>query len=101
MDPQLSTAADVLEELVNAIRASITPSTTPPSASASPMAIPSPYLGEAIECSGFLLQVTLFIEMQPQKFATEQTKVAFFDLSSDGKSIVVGTSHLERAEHNN
>ncbi len=47
------------------------------SASASPMAIPANYFGETVECSGFLLQVSLYIEMQSQKSSSERTKVAF------------------------
>lgn len=53
------------------------PPSTPPSDSATPMAFPASYSGEAVECSDFLLQVALFIEMQPQKFPKERTKVAF------------------------
>ncbi len=41
------------------------------------MAIPENYSGEAIECSVFLLQVSLYIEMQSQKFFSERAKVAF------------------------
>ncbi len=88
MDPRHPTPADVLEELVNALRASITPITTPLSASASPMAISASYSGEAVECSGFLLQVALFIEMQPQKFPTEQTKVAFMISLLTGRALL-------------
>ncbi len=74
MDPRPPTPAEVLEELVNTLRASLTLVTTPPSAS---MALPASYAGDAAECGGFLLQVALFIEMQSQKFSTERSKVAF------------------------
>ncbi len=77
MDPQLPTPADVLEELVNTLQASLTPITTPPSASVSPKAIPSFYASDVAEYGGFLLQVALFIKMQPQKFSMEHSKVAF------------------------
>uniref|UniRef100_A0A673GVR3 DUF4939 domain-containing protein n=1 Tax=Sinocyclocheilus rhinocerous TaxID=307959 RepID=A0A673GVR3_9TELE len=88
MDPRHTTPADVLEELVNAIRASITPITTPQSASASPMGLPASYSGEVVECSGFQLQVALFIEMQPQKFPTERTKVAFLISLLTGRALL-------------
>ncbi len=44
---------------------------------ASPMAQPAPFSGEAEECNGFLLQCSLTIELQPQMFPTEQSKIAF------------------------
>ncbi len=44
---------------------------------ASPMARPAPFSGEAEECNGFLLQCSLTIELQPQMFTTEQSKIAF------------------------
>uniref|UniRef100_A0A672PWY7 DUF4939 domain-containing protein n=1 Tax=Sinocyclocheilus grahami TaxID=75366 RepID=A0A672PWY7_SINGR len=68
---------EVLEELVNVLRTTLTPAPTPQSASVSPMAMPPSYAGDAAECGGFLIQVALFIEMQPQKFLTERTKVIF------------------------
>lgn len=71
MDPQHTMPANALEGLVKAILASITPITTPQSASAIPMALPASCSDEAVECRGVLLQVALFIEMQPQKFPTE------------------------------
>ncbi len=43
----------------------------------SPMARPAPFSGEAEECNGFLLQCSLTIELQPQMFTTEQSRMAF------------------------
>ncbi len=77
MDPWHQTPADVLEELVNTLRASLTSVTIPPAPSGSPMALHDVYAGDAAECGGFLLQVALFIKIQPQRFATECSKVAF------------------------
>uniref|UniRef100_A0A671KYB6 DUF4939 domain-containing protein n=1 Tax=Sinocyclocheilus anshuiensis TaxID=1608454 RepID=A0A671KYB6_9TELE len=88
MDPRVPTSAEVLEELVHTLRASLTPVTTPPSASVSPMAIPACYAGGAAECGGFLLQVALFIEMQPQKFSTERSKVAFLISLLTGRALL-------------
>ncbi len=88
MDPRLPTPAEVLEELVNTLRASLTPVTNPPSASVSPIAIPASYAGDAAECGGFLLQVALFIEMQPQKFSTEHSKAAFLISLLTGRALL-------------
>ncbi len=88
MDPCRPDPADAFDELVSALRVSLTPLSTPPSASASPMALPSAYSGEAVECSGFLLQISLYIEMQPQKFATERAKVAFLLLLLSGCALL-------------
>ncbi len=54
----------------------------------SPMAIPASCLGEAVDCSGFLLQVDLLIEMQPHEFPTEWTKVAFLISLLTGKALL-------------
>ncbi|KAG1956957.1 retrotransposable element [Pimephales promelas] len=48
------------------------------SASVCPMAQPAPFSGEEEECSGFLLQCELYMQMIPSSFPTEQSKVAFF-----------------------
>lgn len=77
MDPRRPDPAYAFDELVSILRASLTPITTLPSVSSSPMAILSAYSGEAVECSSFLLRVSLYIEMQPQKLTTERAKVAF------------------------
>ncbi len=82
MEPRLSSPTEILEELVNTLRASLLPAPAPPlSASASPAV----YAGDPAGCGGFLLQLSLFIEMQPHKFPTERAKVAFLiSLLSDG-----------------
>uniref|UniRef100_A0A9J8DBS4 Retrotransposon gag domain-containing protein n=1 Tax=Cyprinus carpio carpio TaxID=630221 RepID=A0A9J8DBS4_CYPCA len=46
-------------------------------ASHSPMARPATYTGEAESCSGFLLQCSLYFEMQVHAFPTEHTKIAY------------------------
>ncbi|KAI2653687.1 Retrotransposon-derived protein PEG10 [Labeo rohita] len=50
------------------------------------MALPTLFAGEAAECSGFLLQVQLYIRMQPQQFPTENSKVAFLISLLTGKA---------------
>ncbi|KAI2660981.1 Transposon Tf2-8 polyprotein [Labeo rohita] len=86
MSTETPAASDPFTELVNAFKAALIPP-APPSASGSPMAIPAKYAGEAAECSGFLLQVNLYIQMQPQQFPTEQTKVAFLTSLLSGKAL--------------
>uniref|UniRef100_A0A671SCJ9 DUF4939 domain-containing protein n=1 Tax=Sinocyclocheilus anshuiensis TaxID=1608454 RepID=A0A671SCJ9_9TELE len=86
-DPQEDCHDKVLEELVSALMTSLTPVTTPSSASVSPMALPASYAGDAAVCGGFLLQVDLFIEMQPQKFTTERSKVAFLISLLNGNAL--------------
>ncbi len=88
MDPLPPSPAEVLEELVNNLQASLTPITNPPSASVCPMALPAPYAGDAAECGGFLLQGALFIEMQSQRFTTERSKVAFLISLLNGKALI-------------
>ncbi|KAI2647111.1 Transposon Tf2-8 polyprotein [Labeo rohita] len=77
MSTETPQVTDLLLELVNAIKATMRPTPTPPSASGSPMALPATFAGEAAECSGFLLQVNLYIQMQPQQFSSNNAKVAF------------------------
>ncbi|KAL0176566.1 hypothetical protein M9458_028896, partial [Cirrhinus mrigala] len=86
MSTETPAASSPFSELVNAFKAALIPP-TPPSASGSPMAVPAKYAGEAAECSGFLLQVNLYIRMQPQQFPTEQSKVAFLTSLLSGKAL--------------
>ncbi|KAL0192332.1 hypothetical protein M9458_010628, partial [Cirrhinus mrigala] len=76
-----------LTELISAFQAAISPPQPPPSASGSPMALPTLFAGEAAECSGFMLQVQLYIRMQPQQFPTEDSKVAFLTSLLTGKAL--------------
>ncbi len=46
----------------------------------SPMAHPTSFSGEAVSCNGFLLQCSLYFELQSHQFATERAKVAFISL---------------------
>ncbi len=87
MDPQPSVPSVALEELVTTLRTSLQPPPSPQSASASPMALPAAYAGEAAECGGFLLQLALYIEMQPQRFPTERSKVAFLISLLSGRAL--------------
>ncbi len=75
MDPRPSSPSEILEEMVNTLQASLLPAPPHQSASASPMVLPAAYAGDSAECGSFLLQLVLYIEMQPQKFPTEKRKL--------------------------
>ncbi|KAL0199210.1 hypothetical protein M9458_007750, partial [Cirrhinus mrigala] len=77
MSTETPAAVDPLMELVNAFKAALNPTPPPLPASGCPMAVPATFSGEAAECSGFLLQVNLYIQMQLQQFTSENAKVAF------------------------
>ncbi|ROL54007.1 hypothetical protein DPX16_15605 [Anabarilius grahami] len=87
--------SDPFQDLVDAFRRTFNvqpPSHAPPPAPASiitsastvtspslpvytsPMAKPAPYSGSAEDCNGFLLQVSLTLEMQPHLFPTDYSK---------------------------
>ncbi|KAI5609351.1 hypothetical protein C0J50_9522 [Silurus asotus] len=89
MDPQPSAPSDSVRDLVAVLRAAF-PSTAArpslPAAAGSPMALPAKFSGEPSESRGFLMQVNLYIEMQPQRFPTERSKVAFFISLLAGKA---------------
>ncbi|KAL0167476.1 hypothetical protein M9458_035698, partial [Cirrhinus mrigala] len=87
MSTETPTTANPLAELVNALTAAFQATSVPSSASGSPMAMPATFAGEAAECSGFLLQVNLFIRMQPQQFTSENAKVAFLISLLTGKAL--------------
>lgn len=88
---------DPFQELVNLLRCSLmNPSTTPVTAPitssphtvvASPMANPAPYSGSMEECNGFLLQCSLTLEMQPQRFSTESAKIAYIISLLTGRAL--------------
>ncbi|KAI2646181.1 Transposon Tf2-8 polyprotein [Labeo rohita] len=87
MSTETPQVTDPLMELVNAFKAALRPTPTPPSASGSPMALPATFACEAAECSGFLLQVNLYIQMQPQQFPSDNAKVAFLISLLTGKAL--------------
>lgn len=70
---------DPFAELVQALRQSFQPpvTTSLPTASASPMAQPATYSGEAEESRGFLWQCLLFFEMLPQLFHNDRVKIVY------------------------
>uniref|UniRef100_A0A671PXH9 Uncharacterized protein n=1 Tax=Sinocyclocheilus anshuiensis TaxID=1608454 RepID=A0A671PXH9_9TELE len=60
----------------DALRKSLQPPPIRPSAFASPMAKPVTYSGETAACSGFLLQCSLYFELQPHQFVNDRAKIA-------------------------
>ncbi|KAK3556245.1 hypothetical protein QTP70_006913 [Hemibagrus guttatus] len=54
----------------------------------SPMAQPAPYSGLAEDCSGFILQCSLVLEMQPHLYPTERSKVAFVISQLCGRALL-------------
>ncbi|KAI2657431.1 Transposon Tf2-8 polyprotein [Labeo rohita] len=98
MSTETPTASDPFTDLVNALKASLLPAPTPPSVSGSPMAMPVTYSGDVAECSGFLLQVELYIRMQPQRFPTESSKVAFLISLLSGKALHTAASSLTTSD---
>ncbi|ROL42979.1 Retrotransposon-derived protein PEG10 [Anabarilius grahami] len=69
---------------VTTVNTVISPS---PPVYASPMARPAPYSGSAEDCSGFILQCELVLEMQPQLYPTDTAKIAFLISQLSGKAL--------------
>ncbi|ROL08917.1 Stonustoxin subunit alpha [Anabarilius grahami] len=51
------------------------------------MAKPAPYSGSAEDCSGFLLQCALVLEMQPHLYPNDTSKIAFIISQLQGKAL--------------
>ncbi|KAK3510435.1 hypothetical protein QTP70_006850 [Hemibagrus guttatus] len=92
---------DPVQDLVEVLRHTLASAPTPappvttsafpasptPSAAASPMAKPAPFTGSVEDCSGFLLQCSLVLEMQPHLYPDDRSKVAFIISQLDGKAL--------------
>ncbi|ROL47994.1 Retrotransposon-like protein 1 [Anabarilius grahami] len=53
----------------------------------SPMAKPAPYSGSSEDCSGFLLQCELVLEMQPHLYPNDTSKITFLISQLSGKAL--------------
>uniref|UniRef100_A0A673GIZ2 DUF4939 domain-containing protein n=1 Tax=Sinocyclocheilus rhinocerous TaxID=307959 RepID=A0A673GIZ2_9TELE len=73
---------DPFTELVQALRESLQPPPVMPSASACPMAKPVTY-----SCSGFLLQCSLYFELQPHQFGNDRANIAFIMSLLSGRAL--------------
>ncbi|ROI16559.1 Retrotransposon-derived protein PEG10 [Anabarilius grahami] len=70
-----------------AVATASTVSSPSPPVYASPMARPAPYSGSAEDCSGFLLQCELVLEMQPHLYPNDTAKIAFLISQLNGKAL--------------
>lgn len=86
-EPSSTQNPDPFAKLVQAIQQFLQPpsTTASQSASTSPMARPTMYSGE--ECSGFLLQCSLFFEMQLQVFPSDWAKIAYIIPLLSGRAL--------------
>ncbi len=86
-EPSSTRNPDPFAKLIQAIRQFLQPpsTTASQSASTSPMDRPTTYSGE--ECSGFLLQCSLFFEMQPQVFPSNWAKIAYIIPLLSGRAL--------------
>lgn len=87
MDPQQPSPL-TLQDFIQVINAALAPLTTAAtSASASPMARPATFSGDTVNCSGFILQCSLYFEMQPRAFPMERSKIAFMITLLSGRAL--------------
>ncbi|KAI2665770.1 Transposon Tf2-9 polyprotein [Labeo rohita] len=101
---QLDRLTALTEQLVQAIqgmRVATPPIASPPpaqlpaaqSVTASPrLAFPEKFDGTAAKCKGFLLQCTLFVNQQPNLYATDESKIAFVCSLLTGKALEWATA---------
>lgn len=73
--------------------------TTSSAVSASSMARPATFTVEAEDCSGFLLQCSLYFEMQSQQFTNDRARVGFVISLLSGRE--VGSVTVAIRLHNN
>ncbi|XP_073701959.1 matrix-remodeling-associated protein 5 [Garra rufa] len=89
---QLSALTAQLVQAIRGMQASTPPSTPSPTAPINPpvpptanpaattsprLAFPEKFDGAAAKCKGFLLQCTLFVNQQPNLYASDESKIAF------------------------
>ncbi|KAI2646606.1 Transposon Tf2-6 polyprotein [Labeo rohita] len=103
-DQQLDRLTALTDQLVQAIqgmRTSPPPAASPPPAqpaaaqpvTASPkLAFPEKFDGTAAKCKGFLLQCTLFVNQQPNLYASDESKIAFVCSLLTGKALEWATA---------
>ncbi len=87
METRSPLSPDNLTKLVQALRVSLQPPPIKPSASACPMAKPATYSGEVNACSGFLLQCSLYFELQNHQFVSDRAKIVFIMSLLSGKAL--------------
>ncbi|KAL0150131.1 hypothetical protein M9458_054558 [Cirrhinus mrigala] len=77
IDTQSTLTPDHFWDLIRTIRDSLLPHLTMSTTVPCPMAKPATYTGEAASCSRFLLQCSLYFELQPHQFTNDKAKVVF------------------------
>jgi len=88
--PATSTAPTVPANLLHPVRLALlhpAPAASSSAASVSPMARPVTFTGAAEDCSGFLLQCSLYLEAQSQLFTTERSRVVFVIFLLTGRAL--------------
>ncbi len=101
MDSRDASSPEAFTELVHTLRESLIPPPVTVIATTSPMARPTSFSGEVVTCNGFLLQCSLYFELQSHQFTTEWSKVAFIISLLDWQSLAVGRGIVEFAEPEN
>ncbi|KAI2662464.1 Retrotransposon-derived protein PEG10 [Labeo rohita] len=90
-----------LVQAIQGMRTSPPPAASPPPAqlaaaqpvTASPkLAFPEKFDGTAAKCKGFLLQCTLFVNQQPNRYASNESKIAFVCSLLTGKALEWATA---------
>ncbi len=76
MDSRDASSPEAFTDLVHTLRESLLPPPITAMPPASPMARPTSFSGEVVTCNGFLLQCSLYFELQSHQFTTERAKVA-------------------------
>ncbi|KAI2657028.1 Transposon Tf2-6 polyprotein [Labeo rohita] len=98
---RLTALTDQLVQAIQGMRTSPPPAASPPPAqlaaaqpvTASPkLAFPEKFDGTAAKCKGFLLQCTLFVNQQPNLYASDESKIAFVCSLLTGKALEWATA---------
>ncbi len=87
MDSRDASSPEAFTDLVHTLRESLLPPPITAMPPASPMARPTSFSGEAVTCNGFLLQCSLYFELQSHQFTTERAKVAFIISLLTGRAL--------------
>ncbi|KAI2652199.1 Transposon Tf2-9 polyprotein [Labeo rohita] len=100
---RLTTLTEQLVQAVQGLQIASTPAAAAPpppaptpavqTVTASPrLAFPEKFDGTASKCKGFLLQCTLFVNQQPNLYATDESKIAFVCSLLTGKALEWATA---------
>ncbi len=78
---------DSMDDHGRILRESLLPPPVSAIPATSPMARPTSFSGEAVSCNGFLLQCSLYFELQSHQFTMERAKVAFIISLLNGRAL--------------